>query len=80
MDGQICEEARVTTMPATLEARTKSGTGLTPCRFVICLKHWASVFRGFGGRRENAVEAKVHGLSGVMVSPGARQDEHDAGA
>jgi len=38
------------------------------------------VFRGFGGWRKNAVKAQVHGLGGVVVGPGAGEDEHDGGA
>jgi len=44
------------------------------------LKQPESVFRRFGGGRKNAVQAKVHGLSGVVVCPGAGQDEHGGGA
>src|SRR5882762_6235190 len=35
---------------------------------------------GLGGWRKHAVEAEVHGLSGVVIGPGAGEDEHDAGA
>jgi len=39
-----------------------------------------SVARWLCGGREDAVEAKVHGLRGVVIGPGAGEDEHDAGA
>ena len=44
------------------------------------LKQLESVFSRFGGGRKNAIEAKIHGLGRVMVSPRAGEDEHDGGA
>jgi hypothetical protein len=35
---------------------------------------------GLGGGRKDAVEAEVHGLGGIVIGPGAGEDEHDAGA
>lgn len=41
------------------------------------LRKTAELFCGLGGGGKNAVEAEVHGLGGVVVSPGT--GEHDDG-
>jgi hypothetical protein len=35
---------------------------------------------GLSGGREHAVQTEVYGLSGIVIGPGARKDEHDGGA
>ena len=35
---------------------------------------------GLGGGREDAVEAEVHGLGGVVIGPRAGEHQHHAGA